>query len=77
MMRLAQHFKAAAAVRIITPDPLLPVSGGIGTPKKSTEKNGDLYARALVLEKGNVRIAIVNVDNLGWPAALGNKSRKH
>jgi hypothetical protein len=71
----AQHFRAAAAVRIITPDPLLPVSGGIGTPKKATEKNGDLYARALVLEKGNVRIAIVNVDNLGWPAALGNKSR--
>ncbi|MCE6992277.1 hypothetical protein [Dyadobacter sp. CY323] len=71
----AQHFKAAAAVRVITPNPLLPVSGGIGTPKKSTEKNGELYARALVLEKGDVRIAIVNVDNLGWPAALGNKSR--
>ena len=71
----AQHFKAAAAVRVITPNPLLPVSGGIGTPKKSTEKNGELYARALVLEKGDVRIAIVNIDNLGWPAALGNKSR--
>lgn len=71
----AQNFKAAAAVRIITPNPLLPVSGGIGTPKKSTEKNGDLFARILVLEKGATRIAIVNVDNLGWPAALGNKSR--
>ncbi len=32
--------------------------------------------RALVLEKGSVRVAIVNVDNLGWSAALGNKSRK-
>jgi hypothetical protein len=71
-----QHFRAAAAVRVITPDPLLPVSGGIGTPKKATQKNGDLYARAFVMEKGSVRIAIVNVDNLGWPAALGNKSRK-
>ncbi|MBE9465149.1 hypothetical protein ACFP1I_15955 [Dyadobacter subterraneus] len=71
----AQSFKAAGAVRIITPNPLLPVSGGIGTPKKSTEKNGDLFARVLVLEKGNTRVAIVNVDNLGWPAALGNKSR--
>lgn len=72
----AQHFRAAAAVRVITPDPLLPVSGGIGTPKKASQKNGDLFARALVMEKGGVRIAIVNVDNLGWPAALGNQSRK-
>ncbi|WP_353717419.1 hypothetical protein [Dyadobacter sp. 676] len=72
----AQHFRAAAAVRVITPDPLLPVSGGIGTPKKATGKNGELYARAFVMEKGPIRIAIVNVDNLGWPAALGNRSRK-
>ena len=71
-----QNFKAGAALRIITPDPLLPVSGGIGTPKKSTQKNGDLFVRALVLENNGVKVAIVNVDNLGWPAALGNKSRK-
>jgi len=69
------NFKAGAAVRVITPNPLLPVSGGIGTPKPSTQKNGDLFVRALVFEKGGVRVAIVNVDNLGWPAALGNKSR--
>ena len=75
LVSYAQHFKAGAALRNITPDPLLPVSGGIGTPKKSVEKNGDLFVRALVLEKGGVRVAIVNVDNLGWPAALGNKSR--
>ena len=67
-----QTFKAGAAVRVITPDPLLPVSGGIGTPKPATIKQGDLYARALVLEKGETRIAIVNIDNLGWPSVLGN-----
>lgn len=72
----AQTFKAGAAVRVITPNPLLPVSGGIGTPKPSHTKQGELYARALVLEKGNTRVAIVNVDNLGWPSVLGNKSRK-
>ncbi|HEX5026399.1 MAG TPA: hypothetical protein VFV68_14060 [Agriterribacter sp.] len=70
-----QTFKAGAAVRIITPNPLLPVSGGIGTPKPASIKQGDLYARALVLENGSTRIAIVNIDNLGWPSALGNKSR--
>lgn len=72
----SQTFKAGAAVRVITPNPLLPVSGGIGTPKPAHTKQGELYARALVLEKGDTRIAIVNVDNLGWPSVLGNKSRK-
>jgi hypothetical protein len=71
----SQQFRAGAAVRIITPDPLLPVSGGIGTPKKSIEKKGDLFVRALVFQKGDTKVAIVNVDNLGWPAALGNRSR--
>ncbi len=72
----AQQLKAGAALRVITPDPLIPVSGGVGTPKPATIKNGDLYVRALVLEKGKERIAIVNIDNLGWPAVLGDKSRK-
>ena len=70
-----QTFKAGAAVRIITPDPLLPVSGGIGTPKPATVKQGDLFVRALVLESGNTKVAIVNIDNLGWPSVLGNQSR--
>lgn len=70
-----QGLSAGAAVRVITPDPLLPVSGGVGTPKKTTEKRGELFARALVLEKGTTRIAIVSVDNLGWSSALGDRSR--
>ena len=41
-----------AAVRIITPNPLLPVSGGMGTPKPAKEKRGELTARAVVLRKG-------------------------
>ena len=72
---IAQTLKVGAALRIITPSPLLPVSGGIGTPKPSIEKKGDLYARAMVFEKSGTRIAIVNVDNLGWTSILGNKSR--
>ena len=72
----AQTFKAAAAVRIITPNPLLPVSGGVGLPNPVTIKLGELFVRALVFEKGNMRIAIVNVDNLGWSSILGDKSRE-
>jgi hypothetical protein len=70
-----QDFYAGAALRLITPDPLLPVSGGIGVPKPVKEKKGELFARALVLKKGTTVVAIVSVDNIGWPAVLGNKSR--
>lgn len=71
----AQEFKVGAAVRVITPDPLLPVSGGVGTPKNATVKKGELFVRAMVLERGTTRIAIVGIDNLGWSSALGDRSR--
>ena len=71
----AQTFKAGTAVRVITPDPLLPVSGGVGQPKKTIEKKGDLFVRAVVFEKGKTKVAIVSVDNLGWSSALGDRSR--
>jgi len=71
----AQEFKVGAALRVITPDPLLPVSGGVGTPKPVAQKYGDLFVRVMVLEKGDNRVAIVGIDNLGWPAMLGDKSR--
>lgn len=72
---LGQEIQVGAAIRIITPNPLLPVSGGIGVPKPSKEKKGDLFARAMVFQQGKTRFAIVNVDNLGWTSILGNKSR--
>lgn len=72
----AQALRVGAAMRNITPDPLLPVSGGIGTPEPVSKKQGDLTVRAMVLERDGVRIAIVGIDNLGWPALLGDKSRK-
>lgn len=71
----AQNLRVGAAVRVITPNPLLPVSGGIGIPHPVTEKRGDLFARAMVFEQGAERFAIVNVDNLGWTSVLGNRSR--
>ncbi|WP_051315167.1 hypothetical protein [Algoriphagus terrigena] len=67
--------KVGAAKRMLTPDPLLPVSGGMGTPGLSTEKRGDLWVRVMVLENNGTRVAFVGIDNLGWPAALGDQSR--
>lgn len=72
----AQTFKAGAAKRVITPEKLIPISGGMGEPVMPDGKVGDLFVRALVLEKNDTRVAIVSIDNLGWPAYLGDMSRK-
>ena len=71
----AQNFEAGAAKRIITPDPLLPISGGMGIPKAATSKKGELTARALVLRRGAETVAIVSVDLLGFPGVLGDRAR--
>src|SRR5262245_9618563 len=42
------EIQVGAASRVITPSPLLPVSGGIGVPKPAKEKRGELTARAIV-----------------------------
>jgi len=67
--------KAGMAVSIVTPDPLLPVSGGVGPASPSTKKLGELTVRALVLENDSVRIAIVGADFLGFPGVLGERVR--
>jgi hypothetical protein len=69
------EFQVGAAVRIITPNPLLPVSGGMGRPRPAKEKRGELTARALVLRKGDVSVAIVALDSLGFPSVLGDRVR--
>src|SRR5712692_8947578 len=73
----AAEFRAGIAVRVVTPDPLLPVSGGVGPSHPVTKKEGDLTVRALVLENGDTRVAIVGADFLGFPSVLGNKVRAH
>lgn len=69
------ELQGGAAVRIITPDPLLPVSGGMGVPRPTKEKRGDLAARALVLRQKDVTVALVTLDLLGFPSALGDRVR--
>ena len=68
-------FRAGIAIRKVTPDPLLPVSGGVGPGHPSTRKEGDLTVRALVLDQDGTRVAIVSADFLGFPATLGNRVR--
>jgi hypothetical protein len=69
------EIQVGAAVRVITPNPLLPVSGGMGAPNPSREKKGELTARAVVFRKGEVSVAVVALDLLGFPSVLGDRVR--
>ena len=73
---ISQPLLVGAAVKDITPDPLLPVSGGVGIPKTANVAQGKLTVRAMVFINGDTKVAVVGIDNLGWPAALGDESRK-
>ena len=69
------EIKVGAALRVITPNPLLPISGGVGPSAPIREKKGDLFARAMVFEKDKTRVAIVGLDFLGFPAELADQVR--
>ncbi|HEY4310899.1 MAG TPA: hypothetical protein VGN12_15720 [Pirellulales bacterium] len=64
------ELKVGVGKAIITPDPLLPVSGGVGAGRPATAKQGDLTARAVVFEQGETKVAIVQLDLLGFPSVL-------
>src|ERR671911_1330442 len=64
------EFKVGVGKTIITPDPLLPVSGGVGPSKPTTAKKGELTARAMVFQQGETTVAVVQLDLLGFPSVL-------
>ena len=47
----------------------------MGAPKPASEKRGELTARAIVFRKGDVSVAIVSLDLLGFPSVLGDRVR--
>ena len=67
--------EVGAAHRVITPEKLMPLSGGIGTPIMAEGKKGDLFSRAMVFAQGDTRVAIVSIDCLGFPGVLADKVR--
>jgi hypothetical protein len=75
LLQAQAGFRAGIAVRTVTPEPLLPVSGGVGPSHPTSRKEGELTVRALVLEQEGTRVAIVSADFLGFPAWLGNRVR--
>ncbi|MEZ6117914.1 MAG: hypothetical protein R3C28_15265 [Pirellulaceae bacterium] len=69
-------FEAGTGKTVITPDPLLPISGGMGPSAPASGKQGDLFARAVVFRHENETVAIVSLDLLGFPSVLGDRVRK-
>ncbi len=72
---LAGDLQIGAARRVITPNPLLPVSGGFGPTAPATQSRGELTARAVVLQRDDVKVAIVSLDLLGFPSVLCDRVR--
>ncbi|MCC6507945.1 MAG: hypothetical protein IT423_02480 [Pirellulaceae bacterium] len=70
-----QELQAGAAKRIITPDPLIPISGGLGPTAPANSKRGELMARAMVLRQGNTTVAFLALDLLGFPSVLADRVR--
>ncbi len=64
------ELKVGVGKAIITPDPLLPISGGVGPGHPAKSKQGDLTARAMVFEQGETKVAVVQLDLLGFPSVL-------
>jgi hypothetical protein len=69
------QIQVGAGLRTITPDPLLPVSGGMGIPKPAKDKKGELTARAIVFRKADISVAVVSLDLIGFPSVLGDRVR--
>lgn len=69
------EFRVGVARRIITPNPLLPLSGGMGPANPAKDQRGDLLACMFVIEKDGQRVAIVSVDLLGFPRVLADRAR--
>jgi len=76
VMLACAEFRVGIAVKVVTPDPLMPVSGGVGPSNPVTKKQGDLTVRVMVLEGGGTRVAFVSTDFLGFPAVLGDRVRR-
>ena len=71
----SEQLQVGVGRRVITPNPLLPVSGGMGPTAPATEKRGELEARAIVYRSGPTTVAFVALDLLGFPSVLCDRVR--
>ena len=61
---------AGAAEAVITPPAGVDLTGYANRPSAAVGKHDELYARAVVLEAGEQRLALVSLDLLGLEIAM-------
>ncbi len=61
---------AGVARCVVTPDPLIPISRGMGDCRAAKEAIGDLEVRVLVLQQGALRVALASMPFIGWSTPL-------
>ncbi len=71
----ADEFSVGTGRADITPNPLLPISGGMGPSQPAHASQGELTSRAIVFQSGQTRVAVVSLDLLGFPRVLGDRVR--
>jgi hypothetical protein len=71
----AAELHVGTGMRVITPDPLLPISGGLGPTSPAKDQRGELTARAIVFQNGSTSVAVVSLDLLGFPSVLCERAR--
>lgn len=69
------EIEVGTGVRVITPNPLLPISGGIGMGTQAHGKQGELNVRAIVFKQGPAAVGVVSVDVIGFPGVLAERVR--
>ncbi|OHB78677.1 MAG: hypothetical protein A2V98_03365 [Planctomycetes bacterium RBG_16_64_12] len=68
-------FRAGAAASNVTPPLGLPIVGGF-SPSPATHIHDELYAKCVVLDDGETRLALVIVDNIGMAREVGDAAKQ-
>jgi hypothetical protein len=71
-----ESFNAGAARRVVTPDPLLPVTSGAGPARPAEKQRMDLEVRAAVFAESGTRVAVVSMPFIGWTTRLCGRIRE-
>lgn len=71
----ARVLLAGAAASNVTPPLGFPIVGG-WSPKPATHIHDELYAKCIVLDNGETRLAFIIVDNIGMAREVGDEARQ-
>lgn len=66
---------AGVARRVVTPDPLIAITHGMGDCRPATGKLGELEVRVLAVRQGGQCFVLASMPFIGWPTPLCDHTR--